>query len=119
MRATGLTQMQVAKQLHTSRENISIIERRAHENLGAAKATLEALEQISDSRELTIPTGTSIFEATSMIFRRGDILRTKLKMNADSTLALIRSRCKLKIRGHHLTSTMRVEIKEDGTMIIR
>ncbi len=111
--------MQVAEHLHTSRENISIIERRAHENLKTAKATLEALKQISGSRELIIPTGTSIFEATSMIFRRGDMLRTKLKMNADSALGLIRSRCKHKIRGHHLTSTMRVEIGEDGAITIK
>ena len=111
--------MQVAKRLHTSRENISIIERRAYENVRAAKATVEALEQISDSRELIIPSGTSIFDATSTILRRGDMLRTKLKMNADSILAMLRSRCKHKIRGHHLTSAIRIEITEDGTVRMR
>jgi len=119
LRATGLTQMQVAKRLHTSRENISIIEHRAYENVRAAKATLEALEQVSDSRELIIPSGTSIFDATSTVLRKGDMLRTKLKMNADSILAMLRSRCKHKIRGHHLTSAIRIEITEDGTVRMR
>jgi hypothetical protein len=118
LRATGLTQTQVARRLRTTRENVSIIERRAHENLRAAEATLEALEQLSDSRQLIIPSGTSVFEATSMILRRGDILRVKLNTNADSILALLRSRCKGRIRGHHLTSVIRVQINEDGSITI-
>ena len=118
LRATGLTQTQVASRLRTTRENVSIIEHRAHENLRAAKATLEALEQLSDSRQLIIPSGTSVFEATSMILRRGDILRVKLNTNADSILALLRSRCKGRIRGHHLTSVIRVQINEDGSITI-
>ena len=119
LRATGLTQTQVARRLRTTRENVSIIERRAHENLRAAKATLEALEQLSDSRQLIIPSGTSVFEATSMILRRGDILRVKLNTNADSILALLRSRCKGRIRGHHFTSVIRVQISEDGSVTIK
>ena len=119
LRATGLTQTQVARRLRTTRENVSIIEHRAHENLRAAKATLEALEQLSDSRQLIIPSGTSVFEATSMILRRGDILRVKLNIDADSILALLRSRCKGRIRGHHLTSVIRVQISEDGSVTIK
>ena len=88
-------------------------------NLKSAKATLEALEQLSDSRELVIPSGTSIFEATSMILRRGDILRVKLRLSADSILALLRSRCRGRIRGHHLTTVVRVQLGEDGSVSIK
>lgn len=119
LRATGLTQAQVAKRLQTSRENISIIERRAHENLRSARATLEALQQLSDSRELVVPSGTSIFEATSMILRRADALAIKLKISADSILAHLRTRCRGRIRLHHLTSVIRVEIRKDGSIIIK
>ena len=119
LRATGLTQTQVAKRLHTSRENISIIERRAHENLRSAKATLEAMEQLSDSGEMVVPSGTSIFEATSMILRRADTLGIKLKMNADSILAHLRTRCRGRIRLHHLTSAIRLQIRNDGTISVR
>jgi hypothetical protein len=119
LRATGLTQTQVAARLRTTRENVSIIEHRAHENLRSAKATLEALERLSDSRELIIPSGTSIFEATSIILRRGDMLKVKLNINADSILALLRSRCKGRIRGHHLTSVIRVQIGRNGSIVIK
>ena len=111
--------MQVAKRLHTSRENISIIEHRAHQNVSAAKATLAALDILSESKELVIPTGTSIFEATSIILQRADVLRIKVKMDADSILAAVRSKCKGKIQGHHLVAAIRVRIDADGSLIMK
>lgn len=116
LRSTGMTQAQVAKRLRTTRENVTILEHRAHENLGAAKATLAAIEKLSGSKELVIPSGVSIFEATSMILRRADVLRIKVKMNADSILSLLRARRKGRIRGHHLIAAIRVRIEPDGSV---
>lgn len=119
LRSTGLTQAQVAKRLHTTRENVTIIEHRAHQNLSAAKATLAAIEELSGSKELLIPSGVSIFEATSMILRRADVLRIKVKLNADSILASIRARRKGRIRGHHLIAPVRVKIGPDGSLKLK
>ena len=114
-----MTQAQVAKRLRTTRENVTILEHRAHENLRAAKATLVAIEELSGSSELVIPSGVSIFEATSMILRRADVLRIKVKMNADSILASLRARRKGRIRGHHLVAAIRVKIEHDGSVRIK
>jgi len=119
LRATGLTQAQVAKRLHTSRENVTIIEHRAHENLRAAKATIAAIEDLSGSREFIIPSGVSIFEATSLILRRADVLRIKVKMDADSILASLRAKRRGRIRGHHLIAVVRVKINSDGSLQIK
>ena len=118
LRAKGLTQADVARRLRTTRENITLIEHRAHENVKAARATLVAVEQLSRSNELLIPSGTSIFEATSMILHQGDALHIKLNRSADSILALIRSKCKGRLRGHHLTGTIKIGIGDDGTLTI-
>jgi len=119
LRARGLTQAQVGSRLHTSRENISIIEHRAYANVRVAKATIAAIDQLSESEELIIPSGTSVFEAVSMTILRADILRIKLRINADSLLAAIRSRCKGRIRGHHLTAVVKIRISEDGAVTIK
>lgn len=119
LRSLGLTQTQVAKKLRTTRENVTIIEHRAHENLKAAKATLAAIEELSGSRELIIPSGVSIFEATSMILRRADVLRIKVKMDADSILATLRAKRRGRIRGHHLIAVIRVKINSDGSLQIK
>jgi Tfx family DNA-binding protein len=109
----------VAKRLHTSRENISIIEHRAHANVRAAKATLAAIEDLAETREIILPAGSSIFEVVSIIMLRADVLRIKLENNADSILAAIRSKCKGRIRGHHLTAVVKVNIGDDGSLIIK
>jgi len=119
LRSMGLTQARVAKRLRTTRENVTIIEHRAHENLRAAKATIAAIEQLSGSKELLIPSGVSIFEATSMILRRADTLRIKVKMNADSILATLRTKRKGSIRGHHLIAAIRVRIGSDGSLKLK
>ncbi len=119
LRARGLTQSQVAKRLHTTRENVSIIEHRADKNLRAVKVTLAAFEQLSESRELIVPSGISIFEATSMVLLRADVLRTKLRISADSILAAIRSKCRGRIRRHHLTAVIKISIGEDGSIRIK
>ena len=53
--------------MKTSRENVNEIEHRARLKINAAKATLEALKMPDASGEVLIPSGTSIFEAVSMI----------------------------------------------------
>jgi len=55
----------------------------------------------------------------SMVILRADILRIKLKINADSLLAAIRSKCKGRIRGHHLTAVVKIKISEDGAVTIK
>ena len=98
---------------------MTILERRAHENLKAARATLAAVEELSSSNELIIPSGVSIFEATSMILRRADILRIKVRMNADSILASLRGRRRGRIRGHHFIAAIRVKIEPDGSLKLK
>ena len=113
-RARGLTQAAVAKKLKTSRVNVTEIERRARLKINAAKATLEALQEIHASGEVLIPRGTSVFEAVSMIILRADTLGVKLRSTADDILAAIRSKWRGKIKGHRLISVAKIEISPDG-----
>jgi transcriptional regulator len=98
---------------------VTIIERRAHDNLRAAKATLIAIDELSGGREFIIPSGISIFEATSMILLKADVLRIKVNMDADSILALLRAKRRGRIRGHHLIAVVRVKINADGSLYIK
>jgi len=114
-RAQGLTQAEVAKKFNTTRENVCEIEHRARLKIDAAKATLAALQQLGMTGDVLIPSGTSVFEAISMIILRADILDVKLVSSADDLLAAARSKWRTKIRGHHLTSPVRAEIGMDGS----
>jgi hypothetical protein len=118
-RAKGLTQAELAKRLNTSRENVSEIEHRARLKIDAAKATLAALQELDATGQVLIPSGTSVFEAVSIIILRADILGVRLLGSADDVLAAIRSKWKARIRGHRLTSAVKLEIAADGSLMVR
>ena len=95
---------------------MSIIEHRAWAKISAAKATLAALEQLQATNKVLIPSGTSEYLAIGMIILRGDILGIKLVMSSDDILAALRSKCKGKIRRHHLISVVRIGISGCGCL---
>lgn len=118
-RAQGVTQAELARLLNTTRENVNEIEHRARMKINAAKATLVALQELETKGEVVIPNGTSIFEAVFMIILRADVLGVKLRGSADDILAAIRSRWKGRIKGHRLTSAVKVEIGQDGSLMAK
>jgi len=63
-----------------------------------------------------IPSGTCVYESIEMIILRADILGVKLRCSSDDMLAELRSRCKGKIRGHHLVSAVIAEVRNDGRL---
>jgi hypothetical protein len=118
-RDQGLTQAEVAKRLSTSRENVCEIERRARLKIDAARATLAALDMLDSNGVVTLRAGLSIYEAVSRIFLRADILEIKLRITGDDLLAAIRSRYRVKIRGHHFISSVKAEVCEDGSVSLK
>ena len=118
-RGQGFTQAEVAKKLKTSRENVNEIEHRARLKINAAKATLAALQDPDASGEVMIPSGTSIFEAVSMILLRADVLGVRLQGSGDDVLAAIRSAWEAKIRGHRLTMAAKAQVGADGYLVVK
>lgn len=117
LRKHGLTQLEVAKILGTTRENVSIIERNAFKTVKAAKSTLEAFESLDVNEIVTIPGRTSIYDIPRMILVRGDVLGIRVKTTADDILAMVKS--KGRVRSHHLLSPMTFEIEPDGKLLLR
>jgi len=117
-RAQGVTQSELARMLNTSRENVNEIEHRARLKIDAAKATLAALQELDAKGEVLVPSGTSIFEAVFMVITRADVLGVKLRGSADDILAAIRSKWRGRIRGHRLTSAVKMQIAEDGSLVV-
>ena len=118
-RAQGVTQSELAKLLNTTRENVNEIEHRARMKIRAAKATLDALQELDAKGDVLIPSGTSIFEAVFMIILRADIIGVKLRGSADDVLAAIRLKWRSRIKGHRLTSAVKVEITKDGALVAK
>lgn len=89
LRAMGYTQEDVAKILGTSRENVTIIERRARLNVIRAVETLLAYLEASSLVHLTLPRGTTVREAAKTLLREASGVGVKLRESFSEVANLI------------------------------
>lgn len=89
LRLQGYTQDRIAEVLNTTRANVSIIEKRAHQNIKRARATLKEWEQLRSPVSITIDKGTDIMTIPRNIFNEADRAGIKVHENTLDIIALI------------------------------
>lgn len=72
LRLKGYTQDKIAVILKTTRANVSIIEKRARQNINRAKATLRDWEKLQSPISIKIQEGTDIMTIPRIIFKEAD-----------------------------------------------
>ena len=72
MRLCGRSQQEVADSLGTTRSNISILEKRAHQNIARAERTLQQWMMLRAPISLQARAGTDVFDLPKMIFAAAD-----------------------------------------------
>ena len=86
LRKKGLTQEEIAKMFGTSRANISMIEKRARENIKKAYNTIKIYNQIMAPLSIEIEEGIDVLKIPDIVFEKADKEGIKVKYN---TLELI------------------------------
>ena len=81
LRSQGLTQEEVAKRLNTTRENVSILEKRAYRNIKLARETLTALKNFGVAIPVVIKPGTHLVDVPRIILNKADEANIKVKAN--------------------------------------
>ncbi len=114
LRLQGLTQEEIARMLNTSRENVSIIERRAKENIRLAEETLKAYKELLALGEVIIEPGTHLIEVPKILISEADKLKVKLKANFTRIYDEIRYRARECVSGTKVIKPIRVLIYRDG-----
>ena len=115
LRLKGYTQEEIAKMLNTTRENISIIERRAKENIRLAEETLNAYKELLAAGEVIIRPGTHLVEVPKIVISRADELGIKLRANFTRLYDEIRYCAGDCIRGTRVEKPIKILIFKDGT----
>lgn len=119
MRKQGLTQEKIAKQLKTTRANVSILEKRAYENIRRAKATLETVNRLELPTIITVLPNTIITDIPRLILDKADDKGVRIKGSCMDILETVRIKARKKIKGHHVRSAITIEIMPDGTFYVR
>ena len=118
LRSRGLTQEGVAKQLKTTRENVSILESRARRNIKRAKATIEVLEDLGMATRITIKPETPVLEISKIIFKKADDANVRLQLDCIDLLEKIKTKAKDKIKSKKVVNSISIVLLPYGDLLV-
>jgi len=118
LRAKGLTQAEIARQLKTSRANVCILERRARRNIARAERTLKLSEKLFAPVVLKIKPGDDILEVPNRLFKTADAAKIRVKLSTPDIIAKIREGAKDRLHGRSATQSFDVVLTARGELLI-
>ncbi|WP_455279077.1 Tfx family DNA-binding protein [[Eubacterium] cellulosolvens] len=118
LRSRGLTQEGVAKQLKTTRENVSILESRARRNIKRAKSTIEMLEDLGMAIRITIKPETSVLEISKIILKKADDANVRIQLDCIDLLEKIKMKAKNKIKAKKVVNPISVILLPYGDLLV-
>ncbi len=117
LRAKGLKQKEIAEILGTSRENVSILEKRAKEKIERARITLELFEML-DPIDVEIKEGTNLYDIPKIIYREADRHGIHIIYNTNCLIELIKTFAHDKIYSFKVRESFKIRILRNGKVLI-
>jgi len=112
----GLSQAEVANILGTTRENVTIIEKRARRNIRLAEETLQIYRLLLCMEKIKIEAGTHLMDVPGILVKFGDSIGMKLKINFTRMYDEIRFKARDCISGSRVVKTFTIAIFKDGSI---
>ncbi|WP_421077376.1 Tfx family DNA-binding protein [Methanothermococcus sp. Ax23] len=116
LRKKGLTQEEIATMMNTSRANISMIEKRAKENVEKARNTLRIYNDIMAPVKLVVKEGVDVFDIPKMVFKTSDENDIHVNYSSLEILDLIHKNAKDNIDKRIVKKPFIINILEDGEL---
>jgi len=112
----GLSQAEVARMLGTTRENVTIVERRAERNIRLAEETIQAYKLLLCATEVNVEAGTSLIDVPGIVVKAGDSIGVKLKVNFTRIYDEIRFKAGDCVSGSRVVKPFTIAIFRDGNI---
>jgi len=115
-RKKGLTQQQIADIIHTSKSNVSSIEKNARENIQIAKETMSLFYALDASHLCTLEGGSDLFDSAPLIIQEAG--KTGISLNTDLIDLINRLRAEYPdgIHGRLIREDIEVFLRNDGKL---
>lgn len=114
MRKQGLTQQVIAEKLGTSKANICIIEKSAHENIRRAKEALEFVHTLDAPLLCTLEKGNDLMDTPRQIYAEAAPSGIKVRYDSLSLINRITSQVPEKVKGRRILDNISVYLNKDG-----
>jgi Tfx family DNA-binding protein len=118
LRQEGLTQDDIAKRIKTTRANVSLIEKRARENIDRSKETLKEWNSIISPVRLVIKAGTDVMKVPEQVFDEADKASIHVRVNSLDLLTRIKKEKGNIISNRSLTEDLEIDIAESGEVTL-
>ena len=118
MRLSGRSQQEVADSLGTTRSNISILEKRAHQNIARAQRTLQQWMMLRAPISLQVRAGTDVFELPKMVFAAADEKQMRLPITSLDIVVQLRRKAPRLFKKRALEKDVRIFVTEEGEVLV-
>lgn len=118
MRLSGRSQQEVADSLGTTRSNISILEKRAHQNIARAERTLQQWMMLQAPISLQAGAGTDVFDLPKMIFAAADEKGIRLPITSLDIVVQLRRLAPRLFKKRALEKDARLFVTEEGQVLV-
>lgn len=119
MRSRGCSQQEVADVLGTTRSNISILEKRAHQNILRAERTLQQWMMIQAPISLKVPAGTDVFDLPKMIFDAADKRSIELPVTSLDIVVQLRRKSSRLFRKRAVQKDIDIYVTGNGEILVQ
>ena len=116
LRKKGLTQEEIAKMFGTSRANISMIGKRARENIKKAYNTIKIYNQIIAPLSIEIEEGIDVLKIPDIVFEKADKEGIKVKYNTLELIEFIKEHASEFIEKRTVKKKFKIYVLENGEL---
>lgn len=118
MRQEGFSTENIASRIGTTRQNVTILEKRAYRNLNRAIRTLNAVRDMKISVDFEIPAQVHILDAVKQILARADEAGIRLSDNLIGIVTRFKVAIEKDLRGGVTQRPITVMMFRDGSVQI-
>ncbi|MCL2459766.1 MAG: Tfx family DNA-binding protein [Euryarchaeota archaeon] len=117
-RRAGYTQQQIADIVHTTKANVSLIEKAANENIQRAYETLEFMNTLDAIHLCTLEKGNDLVKAAESVIVKGDEHGISVKYDLLDLCNKVRDKVPDSVRGRLLRADIEVYLRDDGEIFL-
>ncbi|ABR54998.1 DNA binding protein, Tfx family [Methanococcus vannielii SB] len=118
LRKKGHTQEEIAHVMGTSRANISMVEKRARENIEKAKNTLNIYNDIIAPSKIKVEKGTDVFNIPNVIFSKSDEEEIHVNYSSLQIMEFINQNAKRYIKNRMVVEPFIITILQNGEIYV-
>ncbi|OPY29462.1 MAG: DNA-binding protein Tfx [Methanocella sp. PtaU1.Bin125] len=118
LRQAGMTQEEIARRIKTTRANISLIEKRARENVERSKETIREWNSVISPVRITVKKGTDVMTIPELVFAEADKASIHVKCDSIGLITLIKKEKGNSITNRIVDEPFEIDIANSGDVAV-